>query len=278
MGTVNTNRAPPIDTTNTSVSEDGAMKLLSPFVANRPAEESVPVSVFDYIVCTEFDKEKGLNVTKQYPLDLPLISNQLDNLMGLIMPSNLQKFLNREHYTMVPMYIDLATSLLSYSKDTLTFVPCYLYSLSYFQNDNTYRNGTARAISIVTRLPIVQVFKPLMYFMLQNEFQESVSSLQIQTVWQNMNKMPIPEVIDAYKKLSYDERFVLTRLDQGKPVLSSELREFFPHSDGSLIKCTVNLGKIDFPIQIPETSLLCSRLAMYGADLQKDSNLSLIPL
>lgn len=273
MATVNTNRAPPIDTTNTSVSEDGAMKLLSPFVANRPAEESVPASVFDYIVCTEFDKKKGLNVTKQYPLDLPLISNQLDNLMGLIMPPNLQKFLNREHYTMVPMYIDLATSLLSYSKDTLTFVPCYLYSLSYFQNDNTYRNGTARAISIVTRLPIVQVFKPLMYFMLQNEFQESVGSLQIQTVWQNMNKMPIPEVIDAYKKLSYDERFVLTRLDQGKPVLSSELREFFPHSDGSLIKCTVNLGKIDFPIQIPETSLLCSRLAMYGADLQKDSNL-----
>lgn len=275
MNIINASGAPPpIDTTDTSIPNDeGAMGLLSPSAANGSAEESVPSSVFDYIVCTEFDKAIGLNVTKQFPLNLPLISNQLDNVMGLIMPPNLQKFLNREHYTMVPLYIDLATGLLSYSKDTLTFVPCYLYSLSYFQTDNTFRNGTARAISIVTRLPIIQVFKPLMYFMLQNEFQESVDASQIETVWQNMNQIPIPAVVEAYKRLSYDERFVLTRLDQGKPVLSSELRELFPHSDGSLIKCTVNLGKIDFPIQIPETSLLCSHLSMYGSDLQKDCNL-----
>ncbi|QPG75220.1 hypothetical protein FOA43_002570 [Brettanomyces nanus] len=240
---------------------------------------TIPDAVFDYIVCTDFDKTKGLNIAKQFPLNLPLISNQLDNLLGLVMPLNLHKFLNKEHYSLIPLYIDSTTGVLSYARDTPYFVPCYLYSLSYFQHDDSYRNGTAKAISIVSRLPIVHVFKPLMYYLLREQFSENADYSQIEAVWNNINKLCIPELVTYFENLSYDERFVLSRLEQGEPPLPAELKNAFPQvsgfDSGFLIKTAVNLGKghIKFPIQIPISSMFCSKYAMFGSDLQKDSNL-----
>lgn len=261
------------------VSPIGGNTTVSDGSASISAEETVPTATFDYIVCSEFDKEKGLVISKQYPLDLPLVSNQLDNMLGLVMPSNLHKYLNTEHYTLVPLYIDLTTSLLSYSKDTPTFVPCYLYSVSYFQKDDTYRNGTARAISIVTRLPIVQAFKPLLYFLLRKQFGcDPVDYSDVESVWSAINGLSIPSAVFHYLNIPLDSRFLLARLSQGHVKVPAKLAaqlKLDPNavSSGSSIKQTVPLGDTDFPIQIPQCSLLCSKTGAFGSDLQKDTNL-----
>ncbi|VEU20729.1 DEKNAAC101576 [Brettanomyces naardenensis] len=235
----------------------------------------MPPQTFDYIFCTDFDKVKGPNISKQFPLNLPLISNQLDNLLDLVMPTNLHKFLNKDHCTLIPLYIDSSSGLLSYSKDTHTFVRCYLYSLSYFQHDDSYRNGTAKAISVVTRLPIVHVFKPLLFFLLQEQFAGHDNDFSlILALWENINLLSISQFVTYFQSLPYDGRFVISRLNQGCPEIPDDLKQLFSvGGSGTLVKAVVPLGPIQFPIQIPLSSLLCSRLAMFGSDLQLDSYL-----
>lgn len=253
---------------------DSTQVSTMPSISSLSTASSGPrdTPVFDYLICTAFDNQKGLSVTKQFPDNMPLISNQVDNLLGLLMPLNLHKFLNREHYTLIPLYVDSNTGLLSYHKDTPSYVPCYAYTISLFQSDGSLRNGTANAITIITRLPIVHVFKPLLYFLLQTLFAGNDDYVQAQSAFESINTLQIPQLIYYFQKFTSESRFVLARLEQGAPVLPKDLAALFP-SSGTLFKATVDVGPIPFPIQIPASSLLCSRLCSLGSDLQKDSNI-----
>ncbi|ODV84908.1 hypothetical protein CANARDRAFT_23464 [[Candida] arabinofermentans NRRL YB-2248] len=223
--------------------------------------------VVDYLILSEFDKLKGLTIKKQMPSNIPLISNQLDYLIDLIMPLNLHKYLNKENYTMIPLFIHSQNGLISFTKESNRYEKCYLFTISYFKKDNSYRNGTAKCISLITRLPLFESFKPLMTYILHYSFDTDGHEL-IQNVFHNLNTLQLHDIVGQYK-FDTASRFLLTRLEDCRVPL--ETGDRFTVSDG-LLKTFVSVNGIKFPLQIPIMSLISSNLCQFGLNLTKGSS------
>ncbi|KAG7826792.1 hypothetical protein KL920_005235 [Ogataea angusta] len=223
------------------------------------------VPTLDYILVSEFDKLKGVVVKRQFPSS-PAV-DQLDGVIDLLMPLNLHKYLNTIHYTLVPLFIDPLSGMLSWEARTESYKRVYLYTLSYFQEDRSYRNGTAMALSILTRLPLFEIFKPLMTYLLHNQMAASENADIIELTLKELNKIRIAELIDELR-LNKHARFLLSRLDDLDVSVPSRLTEF-TKSD-RFFRSALNLGKTKFPLQIPALPLVSSSCAMYGIDLARE--------
>ncbi|KAG7886167.1 hypothetical protein KL936_005084 [Ogataea polymorpha] len=223
------------------------------------------VPTVDYIFVSEFDKLKGVIVKRQFP-SAPAV-DQLEGVIDLLMPLNMHKYLNTIHYTVVPLFIDPASGLLSWQAQTESYKRIYLYTLSYFQEDDSYRNGTAMALSMLTRLPVFDIFKPLMTYLLHNLMEAPEKFDNIGLILKELNKIRISELIDEFR-LNKHARFLLSRLDDQDISVPSRLTEF-TKSD-RFFRSNVNLGKTKFPLQIPALPLVSSSCAMYGIDLARE--------
>ncbi|KAH3671290.1 hypothetical protein OGAPHI_000513 [Ogataea philodendri] len=223
------------------------------------------VPTLDCIFVSEFDKSKGLEIRNQVPQE-PAI-DELDNVVDLLMPLNLHKYLNTNHYTWVPLFIDVSTGKLHWDSSDPNSQRVYLYTLSYFQKDDTYRNGTAMALSILTRLPIFDVFKPLMTYLLHNLLTGANNASILKQVYKELNKLKFAELLEAYHTGSH-ARFLFSRFEEFNVPLPKSLDQF--SKSGHLVKTHIELGKTKFPIQIPAYSLVSSEFAMYGIDLKRE--------
>ncbi|KAG7702337.1 hypothetical protein KL949_005250 [Ogataea haglerorum] len=223
------------------------------------------VPTLDYIFVSEFDKLKGVVVKRQFPSS-PAV-DQLEGLIDLLMPLNLHKYLNTIHYTVVPLFIDPVSGLISWQEQTKNCERIYLYTLSYFQEDSSYRNGTAMALSILTRLPLFDTFKPLMTYLLHNVMATPDKFDTVELALKELNKIRIAELVDEFR-LNKHARFLLSRLDDLSVSVPSRLTEF-TKSD-RFFRSNLNLGKTKFPLQIPALPLVSSSCAMYGIDLARE--------
>ncbi|GAV30123.1 hypothetical protein PMKS-003630 [Pichia membranifaciens] len=135
------------------------------------------------------------------------------------------------------------------------------------------------AISIVTKLPIFEVFKPLLFYLLHELYNPNFDFSMIDKVFQNLNKSHLDSLLNHFSHLNPASRFVLTRIQPDFSMndslkLPSEFSDKFTDA-GNLYKTFINLGapKLNFPIQIPKSSIIASPLAMFGIDLQRDSSI-----
>ncbi|OWB75524.1 hypothetical protein B5S31_g5434 [[Candida] boidinii] len=202
---------------------------------------NVPIS---YIFLSEFDKFEGTTVKHQYPYNkdnCPLITDQLPNINLNLMPSQLQKFLNQENWTIIPIYcnnnygvklslsdddFDIKSSKTDSSSSTnrnsqfkrqslnnSQYEPAYILTISYFKEDKSYRNGTALSLSIVTKLKFINCFKPLLTYLLHlyfidQDFNNSISILK------QLNKLPLLDLQKNFENINQFNRYFLTRIYQ----------------------------------------------------------------
>ncbi|GME68143.1 unnamed protein product [[Candida] boidinii] len=207
---------------------------------------NVPIT---YIFLSEFDKFEGTTVKHQYPYNrdnCPLITDQLPNINLNLMPSQLQKFLNQENWTLIPIYcnnnygvklslsdddFDLKSSKTDspnrnsisnsnsnqnnkrQSLNNSQYEPAYILTISYFKEDKSYRNGTALSLSIVTKLKFINCFKPLLTYLLHlyfidQDFNNSISILK------QLNKLPLLELQKNFENINEFNRYFITRIYQ----------------------------------------------------------------
>lgn len=245
-------------------------------------------TVVDYIFTSTFDTSNGITVTQSTSRFNNLITDQLGPLLDSIIPQNLHKFVNEEHYTILPLFINEKNDVLKSSLDNINninsnikdFTPCYLYTISFLKFSNDLkRNAKVMAISIITKLPIFEVFKPLLYYLLHELYNPNFDLNLINEIFKSLNNSHLNDLLNHFSHLNPASRFVLTRLQPDFSLndslkLPSNLSNFFSDS-GNLYKTSINLGvpKLNFPIQIPKSSIIASNLAMFGIDLQRNSNI-----
>lgn len=201
------------------------------------------------------------------------------------MPPNLHKFANMVHWTLFPCYVDPNAVVkrlyvdvdanANAQNNALQLERAYLYTLSYLKSDDSYRNGTARAISIITRIPLFETLKPLLTFVLHQSFDLSGNSVILENLYNNLNGSALQQLYKYFTNLTLAQRFVLTRLpsshkDKIKALnLSQDLAGQFIQTN-QLYKTSISLGHFKFPIQISKQGLMANSLCMFGADLSKD--------
>lgn len=248
-------------------------------------EISTSSSVVDYVFTSTFDSHAGITVTHTSSRSDNSITAQLGSLLDSIVPPNLHKFVNEEHYTILPLYINekndtLESSIGVNDKNSSYLSPCYLYTISYLKySSELTRNAKVMAISIVTKLPIFEVFKPLLFYLLHELYSPNFDLSMIDQVFHNLNKSHLDSLLNHFSHLNPASRFVLTRIQPDFSMneslkLPSEFSDHFTDA-GNLFKTSINLGapKLNFPIQIPKSSIIASPLAMFGIDLQRDSSI-----
>lgn len=244
-------------------------------------------TVIDYIFTSSFDHNQGIVIDQSYSnVNNNLsVQDQLGPILDSIIPSNLHKFLNTEHYTIIPLLINQKNGhLLSHidfnDNENIFLTPCYLFTISYLKFSNDFnRNSQIKAISIITTLPIFQVLKPLLYYLLHESFDINFDKNLIDSAFKNVNNSHLNDLLNHFENLNSASRFVLTRIKPDFDLndslkLSPSLSKYFTDSD-NLFKTSINLGSssLNFPIQIPKNSILASSLSMFGLDLQRSSNL-----
>ncbi|KAG0676034.1 hypothetical protein C6P40_001330 [Pichia californica] len=244
-------------------------------------------TVVDYIFTSTFDSNNGITVTHTSSKYNNSITDQLDSILDSIIPQNLHKFINEEHYTILPLFINEKNDTLTFNSDnndtdnnSNSLTNCYLYTISFlkFSNDLN-RNSKIMAISLVTKLSIFEVFKPLLYYLLHELYNPSFNLNLIDEIFKNLNNSHLNDLLNHFSHLNSASRFVLTRIQpdftfNDSLKLPIQLKNIFTESD-NLYKTSINLGnpKLNFPIQIPKSSIIASPLAMFGIDLKRNSNI-----
>lgn len=248
-------------------------------------EIPVSSSVVDYLFTSTFDSQTGITVTHTASKSENSVTAQLGTLLDSVVPQNLHKFVNEENYTILPLYINEKTDSLTAAIDTQAtgntlLSPCYLYTISFLKYSNELdRNAKVMAISLITKLPIFEVFKPLLFYLLHELYNPKFDFQTIDRVFENLNASHLDSLLNHFSHLNPASRFVLTRIQPDFSMndslkLPAEFSDYFTDS-GNLYKTTINLGspKLNFPIQIPKSSIIASPLAMFGIDLQRNSNI-----
>ncbi|GMM47484.1 hypothetical protein DAPK24_040820, partial [Pichia kluyveri] len=110
------------------------------------------MSVIDYLFTFDINpisRIKILNTLTKFNLnDTDSIDIQLDNLLDILIPTNLFNYPNIEHYTFIPISINISNGNLSINhKEELNICTCYIYTIS---------------ISIISQLPLLTIFKPFL--------------------------------------------------------------------------------------------------------------------
>lgn len=245
-----------------------------------------PSSVIDYLFTSTFDANNGITITHCCSNSSDPVDRQLGNILDSAIPQNIHKFRNIEHNTTIPLFIVEESGTLIKSIDTNSKVKipsitsCYLYTISYLKfSKNEQRNAKINAISVITTLPIFQVFKPLLCFLLHETFNQSFDFNIIDTVFKNLNKSRLNHLLYHFQNLNSASRFVLTRIQPDFSLneslrLPENLLKYFTDA-GKLYKTSVKLDEsgLEFPIQIPKSSIVTSSLSMFGIDLQRNSNI-----
>ncbi|ANZ74606.1 BA75_00088T0 [Komagataella pastoris] len=260
-----------------------------------------------YILTAEFDKSKGIVITNQYPCedDSWLLSSQLQDISNVLMPSQLQHSMNRESITVFPIYSsygdnDSEAASLSYEPKPNS-LPSVILSISYFKSDDSYRNGTANCLSIVTALSFWYAYKNLLIVLLHLYIKDNDFS-QLSAVFQTLNKIPLRQM-DLYfqniptiqkdllktiierQELSHDseEDSFLSKIlnpnildeDEGEilrgMLMFKDYLEFSPQSKCFKANVLISSVGTQFPIQIPLLSLLSSKFTFFGLNLEQES-------
>lgn len=233
------------------------------------------MSVIDYLFTFDINpisRIKILNTLTKFNLnDTDSIDIQLDNLLDILIPTNLFNYPNIEHYTFIPISINISNGNLSINhKEELNICTCYIYTISYYDNNN----NIAKGISIISQLPLLTIFKPFLVYLLHDSFNNNIN---LNTIYHNLNNSKIDTLFNHYQKINSPSRFVLSRIQPDTKLndslkLPSQLYDTFIDTD-NLFKTSINLNPINFPINIPKLSLISSNLALFGIDLQNSSNL-----
>lgn len=242
-------------------------------------------SVVDYMFTSTFDSNTGITVTHSVSKSSNSITKQLGSLLDSIIPQNLHKFINEEHYTILPLYINeknnnLKSTIDINDNENISLTPCYLYTISFLKYSNDLdRNAKVMAISIITKLSIFETLKPLLYYLLHELYNPNFNFNLIDIIFKNLNNSHLDSLLNHFSRLNPASRFVLTRIQPDFSLndslkLPKKLSNYFSDS-GNLYKTSINLGipKLNFPIQIPKSSIIASPLAMFGIDLQRNSNI-----
>ncbi|CDK29406.1 unnamed protein product [Kuraishia capsulata CBS 1993] len=255
----------------------------------RPRDEKSSDHIhrnIELILTLEFDKHHGEVIRNQHPLGkFGLLSEQIPGLN--LIPSQLHKSLNRENWTISPMFIQ-KDGKLSYKKADKNSTLCYALTLSVFQEDDSYRNGTAKGICLITTLPYYNAFKPLLTMLSHNalfdeKFEEFIA------VYKSLNDEPFDRLNDYFRTLSKGKRLPLLKMieyeeeeiangKESQKTLKSHLfsqnkalfEKLSYNSSSKTFKFTVSLSGMPFPIMIPLTSLIASPFAQFGYDLEQD--------
>ena len=241
-----------------------------------------PLQAVDYLFTSHFNGDGSFEIehTSSSHIAKDVFSNQIKDLLHTIVPTNINQFLNTEHYTFIPLYINENTGTLikeAIETDKQSFTSCYLYTIS----SASYRDGSLMisAISIITSLPILEAFKPMLYYLLHESAENDFAFERLNLIHQNINNSGLVELFHHFDHLNPASRFALTRIQPDISMnealkLPSSLSSNFTDS-GNLFKTSINLGlpNLNFPVQIPKTSIVSSGLAMFGIDLHRSSTI-----
>lgn len=258
--------------------------------------------IIDHLFTSTFDTDNGAKVTFQSNSNFSSnsdsdsnptspIEDQLGFMLDSVYPGNLHRFPNIENYTIIPLFVNRTSRDIVYTKPTSdngnddedqSIIPCYLYTVSYYKHDGSdSANSPTNAISIITTLPIFEVFKPLLCYLLHQTFNaELFDCTTLDLVLRNLNNSHLNDLLNHFDHLNPASRFVLTRTPPDFSLneslkLSIHLLEYFTDSN-NLYKTSIYLDaekKFKFPIQIPKSSIIASSLSMFGIDLKRTSNI-----
>jgi hypothetical protein len=253
--------------------------------------------IIDYLFTSNLGLDQGAIITHSFSQSEYLIIDQLKSLLDASFPSNLQNSINVENYTILPFFINKKTKdiifKLSEENNELKndYIQYYLYTITLLKlNENENENEIdginqqkppiAKSISIITSLPLFEILKPLLCYLLHETFNPSFNFEKIDYVFQNLNNSHLDDLLNYFNHLNPASRFVLTRIQPDFSLneflkLPENLSSYFNDS-GNLYKTSIGLDKqnnLKFPIQIPKSSIIASPLAMFGIDLQRNSNI-----
>lgn len=196
-----------------------------------------------------------------------LQEHQLKEVQHLLTPKTIAKFPNTEFYTIIPVYFKLSgeEGYSMHKSEGSKFA--YLFTIS------RYNNHLTNTLSMVISIPLFEVLKPLLYYLLHTFSETALKNVSLLSVLQSLNSSYIYELIEFYKHLNMPSRYVLTRLQSQKTLnLPETLVGHFTDS-GNLYKTKIRLNdnNLEFPIQIPKSSVVASPVSMFGIDLRRSS-------
>lgn len=234
--------------------------------------------IINYLFVSEKESLSPIQIKKCCTQSVFNVGDQLDSLLELIVPSNIFNFPTKEHSTTVPLYLNPKNDALISLRNTtelnnVVLKSCYLFTKC------VYMGHKVISISMITTLPIFQIFSPLLTYLLQElkDFRFDLESIEV--VYRNLNNTKLDILMAHFDHLNMASRFAITRL---QPDFSSNEsltlpenlhRQFRDH--GNFYKTTIEVVEdsiFEFPIQVSKSSIVASPLSMFGMDLQRSTH------
>lgn len=226
----------------------------------------------DYIFTSDFDNSHGTLISNQFPLSLyseysfQALERQLEGISEIAIPAQLHKSIETESWVYFPLFIEPLTGRLSYFRVDETYQRCILMTVSIFQHDSSYRNGTASSIGIITRLQNFLILKPLLIILLHFYLRSGRKTfVNLISARDKLNQLPLLPLARHFHSISDSERCLLMELlNRGKDI-SRYVDHFALPCFGGVISASIDVNGMAVPLKMDLVSHVLSPSLCYGS-------------